>query len=74
MAQVPDPDDILRQIDVNNVAECATELNKLLRKHRTFNPINYGEVLPCLPARPRNAITRPIFIQFQQKSSRACPS
>ena len=36
MAQVPDPDDILRQIDVNNVAECATELNRLLRKRRTF--------------------------------------
>ena len=36
MAQVPDPDDILRQIDVNNVAECATELNRLLKKRRTF--------------------------------------
>ena len=29
MAQVPDPDDILRQIDVNNVAECATHTGSL---------------------------------------------
>ena len=35
-AQVPDPDDMLRQIDIDNAAECATEFNRLLRKRRTF--------------------------------------
>ena len=36
----------------------------------SFNPINYGPD----GSKTRNAITRPIFIQFQQKSYGACPT
>ena len=36
MAQIPDPDDIFRQIDLENPAECSAEFNRLLKKRKPF--------------------------------------